>query len=126
MQRLVGTKSKNIFKMVRMKGVEPIRLAALDPKSSASANSATSALKIKNSQHAYSITKAQDCQSAQLPERETFRRSPRIRSSTHKTTLLPSETKEYPPFLPSSLPLFVFSSCFHFKFEKQAIKKGSP
>ena len=110
MQRLVGTKSKNIFKMVRMKGVEPIRLTALDPKSSASANSATSALKIKNSQHAYSITKAQDCQSAQLPERETFRRSPRIRSSTHKTTLLPSETKEYRPFLPSSLRfLFLLS-----------------
>ena len=103
MQRLVGTKSKNIFKMVRMKGVEPIRLAALDPKSSASANSATSALKIKNSQHAYSITKAQ------LPEREAFRRSPRIRSSTHKTTLLSSETKEYPPFL-SSFSLLAFTS----------------
>ena len=29
--------------MVRVKGVEPPRLAALDPKSSASANSATSA-----------------------------------------------------------------------------------
>ena len=43
MQRLVGTKSKNIFKMVRMKGVEPIRLAAPDPKSGASASSATSA-----------------------------------------------------------------------------------
>lgn len=109
MQRLVGTKSKNIFKMVRMKGVEPIRLAALDPKSSASANSATSALKIKNSQHAYSITKAQDCQSAQLPEREAFRRSPRIRSPTHKTTLLSSETKEYPPFL-SSFSLLAFTS----------------
>ncbi len=109
MQRLVGTKSKNIFKMVRMKGVEPIRLAALDPKSSASANSATSALKIKNSQHAYSITKAQDCQSAQLPEREAFRRSPRIRSSTHKTTLLSSETKKYPPFL-SSFSLLAFTS----------------
>ena len=109
MQRLVGTKSKNIFKMVRMKGVEPIRLAALDPKSSASANSATSALKIKNSQHAYSITKAQDCQSAQLPEREAFQRSPRIRSSTHKTTLLSGETKKYPPFL-SSFSLLAFTS----------------
>ena len=30
--------------MVRVKGVEPPRLAALDPKSSASANSATPAL----------------------------------------------------------------------------------
>ena len=30
---------------VRMKGLEPTRLAALDPKSSASTNSATSALK---------------------------------------------------------------------------------
>ena len=30
-------------KMVRVKGVEPPRLAALDPKSSASANSATPA-----------------------------------------------------------------------------------
>ena len=35
--------SERCAKMVRMKGVEPIRLAALDPKSSASANSATSA-----------------------------------------------------------------------------------
>lgn len=30
--------------MVRMEGVEPPRLSALDPKSSASANSATSAI----------------------------------------------------------------------------------
>ena len=35
--------SRRCAKMVRMKGVEPIRLAALDPKSSASASSATSA-----------------------------------------------------------------------------------
>ena len=33
--------------MVRVKGVEPPRLAALDPKSSASANSATPARAIK-------------------------------------------------------------------------------
>ena len=32
---------------VRMEGVEPTRLAALDPKSSASANFATSALKFR-------------------------------------------------------------------------------
>ena len=32
--------------MVRVKGVEPPRLAALDPKSSASANSATPALNL--------------------------------------------------------------------------------
>ena len=38
--------SERCAKMVRMKGVEPIRLAALDPKSSASASSATSALYI--------------------------------------------------------------------------------
>ncbi len=33
------------FQCVRMEGVEPTRLAALDPKSSASANFATSAVK---------------------------------------------------------------------------------
>ncbi len=38
-----GLKEAFYIKMVRMEGVEPTRLAALDPKSSASANFATSA-----------------------------------------------------------------------------------
>ena len=38
--------AKSIFPLVQMKGVEPPRLSALDPKSSASANFATSAYSV--------------------------------------------------------------------------------
>ena len=41
--------------MVRMKGVEPPRLAALDPKSSMSTNSITSAIGITNKEGKYTL-----------------------------------------------------------------------
>ncbi len=41
------------IEFVRMEGVEPTRLAALDPKSSASANFATSALRVAKIRNFY-------------------------------------------------------------------------
>lgn len=47
MQRVNNNPTNNSLFLVRMEGLEPPCLAALDPKSSASTNSATSAKKLE-------------------------------------------------------------------------------